>query len=201
MKNHRVFNSPSTASSRQRQRSRRGTWLAQAVITMGIMSILMTIASTSLFQMFRQESRMVERAFQTSTWLQLSREFRRDVHASLTVQQSEDGNRLELVTPDGPVTWVADGEKIRRISQSLSSDDAADSPAIQSLPGEQYVFIDDVTKLSLTVGTAGTASVASVEVAPLPTLNGGVAPSNVTVATVGLDHRFLASVATAEAQP
>jgi type II secretory pathway pseudopilin PulG len=201
MKNHRPLNQPSKESAWQSPRSRRGSWLAQAVITMGIMSILMTIASTSLFQMFRQESRMVERAFQTSTWLQLSRDFREDGHAALTVKQSEDGSRLELVTPDGPVTWVADGEKIRRISQSLPSEDAADSPAIQSLPGEQYVFIDNVARFSLTVGTSGTATVASIEVAPLRTLNGGVAPSNVTVATVGLDHRFQATVAAAEAQP
>ena len=201
MKNHRPFSQLSTASGRQRRRSRRGTWLAQAVITMAIMSILMTIASTSLFQMFRQESLMVERAFQTSTWLQLSRDFRQDIHAALTVKQSGDGSRLQLATPDGPVTWVADGEKIRRISQSLPSEDAANSPAIQSLPGEQYVLIDNLARLSLTVGTSGTATVASIEVTPLPTLNGGVAPSNVTVATVGLDHRFQASVATAEEQP
>jgi len=201
VKNHRAFNQPSKGSGRRYHRSRRGSWLAQAVITMGIMSILMTIASTSLFQMFRQESRMVERAFQTSTWLQLSRNFRQDIHAALTVKQSDDGSRLELATPDGPVTWVADGEKIRRISQSLSSDDAADSSAIQSLPGEQYVFVDNVARLLLTVGTSGTATVASIEVTPLPTPNGGAAPSNVTVATVGLDHRFQATVATAEAQP
>ena len=168
---------------------------------MAIMSILMTIASTSLFQMFRQESRMIERAFQTSTWLQLSRDFRQDVHATLTVKQSEDGNRLELVTPDGPVTWVADGEKIRRISQSLSSEDATNSQAIQSLPGEQYVFVDNVARFSLTVGTSGTATVASIEVTPLPTPNSGVGPSNITVATAGLDHRFLASVTSAEEQP
>lgn len=173
----------------------------QAVITMAIMSVLMTIASTSLFQMFRQESRMVERAFQTSTWLQVSRNFRRDVHAALTIKQSEDGGRLELGTSDGPVTWMADGEKIRRISQSLPSDDAAESLDIKSLPGEQYVFVDNVVQLSLTVGTSGTAPLAAMEVTPLPTPNGGVAPSNVAVATAGLDHRFLANVVAAEEQP
>lgn len=168
---------------------------------MAIMSVLMTIASTSLFQMFRQESRMVERTFQTSTWLQLSRDFRQDIHSALTVTLSEAGTRLELTTPDGPVTWVADGEKVRRITQSLESAGATDSPAVSSLPGEQYVFVDHVARLSLTVGPSGTASVASVEVEPLPTPHGGVVPGNVVTATAGLDHRFLASVATAEEQP
>jgi type II secretory pathway pseudopilin PulG len=201
VKNHRPLNQPSTASGRQHQRSRRGSWLVQTVVTMGIMSILMTIASTSLFQMFRQESRMVERAFQTSTWLQVSRNFRQDTHAALTVKHSEDGSRLELVTPDGPVTWVADGEKIRRISQSLSAEDAADSLTISSLPGEQYVFVDNVARLSLTVGTSGTATLASIEVTPFSAPNGGGGPANVTVAVAGLDHRFLTSVTAAEEQP
>ena len=180
---------------------RRGSWLVQAIVTMSIMSVLMTIASTSLFQMLRQESRMVERTFQTATWLQLSRDFRQDVHAALMIKQSENGSRLELATTDGPVTWLADGEKIRRTTQSVELDEGADASAIANLPGEQYVFADSATKLSLTVGTAGAASVASVEVAPMPTPNGGIVPPNVIVATAGLDHRFLASVAMPEEQP
>jgi type II secretory pathway pseudopilin PulG len=180
---------------------RRGSWLVQVVVTMTVMSVLMTIASTSLFQMFRQESRMVERTFRTSTWLRMSQDFRRDVHAALMIRQSENGNRLELVTTDGPVTWLADGEKIRRTTQSQELADETDTSAIASLPGEQFVFVDSVAQLSLTVGTSGTASVASVEVAPLPTPNGGIVPPNVVLATAGLDHRFLASVATAKEQP
>jgi hypothetical protein len=96
---------------------------------------------------------------------------------------------------------LTDGEKIRRISQSLALADETDTSAIAGLPGEQFVFVDSVAQLSLTVGTSGTASVASVEVAPLPTPNGGIVPPNVVVATAGLDHRFLASVATAKEQP
>ena len=201
MKNHRPFNPSGMARGQRVPQPRRGSWLIQVVVTMAIMSVLMTIASTSLFQMLRQESRMVERTFQTSTWLQLSREFRQDVHAALAVKQSEDEARLELTTPDGPVTWVADGEKVRRITQSLASADAADSPDLSVLPGEQYVFVDHAARISLTVGTSGTASVASIEVAPLPTPHGGVVPGNVVTATAGLDHRFLASVAAVEEQP
>lgn len=200
----RIQRSPTRSSQAGRQRGpqpRRGSWLVQAIVTMAVMSVLMTIASTSLFQMLRQESRMVERTFQTSTWLQLSRNFRQDIHAALMIKQSENGNRLELVTTDGPVTWLADGEKIRRTSQNVELADETDTSDIRSLPGEQYVFTDSVAKLSLTVGTAGTASVASVEVAPSPTPNGGIIPPSVVVATAGLDHRFLASVAIPEDQP
>lgn len=143
---------------------------------------------------------MVERAFQTSTWLQVSRNFRQDVHAALTVKQSEDGSRLDVVTPDGPITWLADGEKIRRIIQRPPSEEAVDSPAINSLPGEQYVFVDNVARLSLTVGASGTATLASIEVTPFPTPNGDGAPANVTVAVVGLDNQFLARVTAAEEQ-
>lgn len=199
MKSHRPFSPPSTISTGKR--SRRGSWLVQAVVTMAIMSILMTIASTSLFQMFRQESRMVERAFQTSTWLQVSREFRHDVHTALMIKQSEDGTRLELVTTEGPVTWVADGEKIRRTTQSVELGDTTDASDISKLPGEQYVFADSAAELLLTVGTAGTASVATLEIKPLPAPNGGIGPSNMVVATAGLDHRFLTPVAMPEEQP
>lgn len=199
MKSHRPLNPTSTSPTRKR--SRRGSWLIQAVITMAIMSVLMTIASTSLFQMFRQESRMIERAFQTSTWLQLSREFRHDVHAALMIKQSEDGKRLELVTTDGPVTWVAGGEKIRRTTQSVELENSTDPSDMSKLPGEQYVFADSAAELLLTVGTAGTASVAKLEIKPLPTPNGGIGPSNMVVATAGLDHRFLTPVAMPEEQP
>lgn len=201
MKNQR---SPTRSPQACRQRGshpRLGSWLVQAIVTMSVMSVLMTIASTSLFQMLRQESRMVERTFQTATWLQLSRNFRQDVHAALMIKQSENGNRLELVTTDGPVTWLADGEKIRRTSQNVELADETDKSDIGSLPGEQYVFTDSLTKLSLTVGTAGSASLASVEVAPSPTPNGGIVPPNVIVATAGLDHRFLTPVAMPEEQP
>lgn len=201
MRNQRSATRSPQACLQRGPKGRRGSWLVQAIVTMAIMSVLMTIASTSLFQMLRQESRMVERTFQTATWLQLSRDFRQDVHTALMIKQSENGSRLELVTSEGPVTWLADGEKIRRTTQSVELDDGADASAIANLPGEQYVFADSVTKLSLTVGTAGTASVASVEVAPMPTPNGGIVPPNVIVATAGLDHRFLASVAMPEDQP
>lgn len=201
MKSHRPIKRCSRPLVHPCRQFRRGSWLVQAIVTMSIMSVLMTIASTSLFKMLRQESLMVERAFQTSTWLQLSRDFRHDIHAALMIKQSENGSRLELVTTDGPVTWLADGEKIRRTTQSVGLDDGADASAIANLPGEQYVFTDSVAKLSLTVGTAGTASVASVEVAPMPTPNGGIVPPNVIVATAGLDHRFLASVAMPEERP
>lgn len=199
MKSHRPPNPTSTRLTHKR--SRRGSWLAQAVVTMAIMSILMTIASTSLFQMFRLESRMIERAFQTSTWLQVSREFRHDVHTALMIKQSEDATRLELLTTEGLVTWVANGEKIRRTTQSVELEDATEASAINRLPGEQYVFTDSVAQLSLTAGAAGTASLATLEVEPLPTPNGGIVPSKTVVATAGLDHRFLTPAARPEDQP
>ena len=201
MKKRRPYNRSSKARRPRSRHSRRGSWLVQLVVTMTVMSVLMTIASTSLFQMLRQESRIVERTFQTSTWLQMSRDFREDIHSALVVKQTAGGSLLELTTPDGPVTWVADGEKVRRISQSLEVTDAADVPIVESLPGERYVFTDHVARLLLTAGTSSAASVALIEVAPLPTPNGGIVHPNVVVATAGLDHRFLASVATAEEQP
>ena len=201
MKSHRPIHRPSHSPAHSRQRSRRGSWLVQAIVTMAILSVLTTIASTSLFQMFRQESRMVERTFQTSTWLQLSQTFRRDLHSALMVKQSDDGSRLELVTTEGPVTWLADGEKVRRTTQSVELDAGADASAIANLPGEQYVFSDSVVQLSLTVGTTGHASLASIQVSPQPEPGGGSLPPKVVVATAGLDHRFLSPVAMPEEQP
>tara|TARA_R110002072_G_scaffold303099_1_gene493379 strand:+ start:65935 stop:66549 length:615 start_codon:yes stop_codon:yes gene_type:complete len=204
MKRRRPAERSSCLFLNRRRHSRRGSWLVQVVVTMTVMSVLMTIASTSLFQMFRQESRMVERAFQTSSWLRLTQDFREDVHSALTIKQTGNSNRLDLVTAEGPVTWLADGEKIRRITQSLELTDAADTTAIARLPGEQFVFPESVAQLSLTVGAAGAAgaaSVASIEISPMLTANGGGLPPKVAVATAGLDHRFLASAATTEEQP
>ena len=110
MKRRRPAERSSCLFLNRRRHSRRGSWLVQVVVTMTVMSVLMTIASTSLFQMFRQESRMVERAFQTSSWLRLTQDFREDVHSALTIKQTGNSNRLDLVTAEGPGTWLADGE-------------------------------------------------------------------------------------------
>jgi hypothetical protein len=191
----------SLVAHQPRQRTRRGSWLAQAVITITVMSVLMTLISTTLFRMYRHQTVMVERTFQTSTWLRLSRDFRQDVHAATSIIQSEDGRQLEVTTPDARVVWLADGEIVRRVVPTPETSDAVTSVNAVTLPGEAYVFADNTTRLVLTSGVSGAASVASVEVTPLPTPNGGTLPPDVTVATTGLDHRFANRDSTPEAQP
>ena len=185
--------------SRQIPCLRRGSWLIQTVITMTVMSVLMTIASTALFRMYRQQTLMVERTFQTSTWLRLNRDFRQDVHAATSIHRAEDGSQLELTTPDSRIIWITGGENARRIIP------ADDSPVTQnasaSLPGEQYSFPDRSLQFVLASGENGARDIASIELKPHPTPNGGVATSNAVVAAVGLDHRFLASNSTSEEQP
>ena len=183
------------------QHSRRGSWLAQAAITMTVLSILLTIASTALFRMYRQQTVMVERTFLTSTWLLLNRDFRHDLHAATSVTKSDDANQFELTTPRARIIWLTDGENVRRVVQNSDSPTGTDAVPAASLPGERYVFAEHTIRFLLTEGDNGTASVASIEVTPRPTSKGGVVAPNVAVATVGLDHRFVKRDATPEAQP
>lgn len=183
------------------QHSRRGSWLAQAVVAMTIMSVLLTIVSTSLFRMYRQQAVMVERTFQTSTWLQLNRDFRDDLHAATSVTQSDDGNQLDLTTPDARIIWLADGENVRRVVQNTDSPAGTEAVSAASLPGERYVFAEHTIRFMLAGGGNGTASVASIELTPQPTSKGGVMAPSVAVVTAGLDHRFVKRNATPEAQP
>ena len=201
---HRRFQTRQTStSSGQRVQSRRGTTLVQAVITITVMSILMTVVANALFRMYRQEALMVERAFATSTWLRLDRDFRQDMHAASAVNLSEDGTQLALTMPDSRVIWLADGENVRRIVPASAELDATTAAAI---PGEQYVFADGSTRLLLTK-TGDAAAVASVEVTPpatataTATATGVSVPPNVIVATIGLDHRFATVGSASEGQP
>lgn len=168
---------------------------------MTILSILLTIVSTALFRMYRQQSVMVERTFQTSTWLHLNRAFRQDVHAATSVTQSEDGNQLELATPDARIIWLADEDKVRRVIPKSDSPAGATVVPVTALPGEQFVFPDHTVRFVLTVGANDAATVASIEVSPRPTPNGGMVAPDVAVATAGLDHRFSIRNSTPEEQP
>lgn len=168
---------------------------------MAVMSVLMTIVSTALFRMYRQQTVMVERTFQTSTWLRLNRDFRHDMHAATSVRQSEDGQRLELTTPENRIVWLADGENIRRVVPRAESPDVVETALAVSLPGELYSFPDNTVRLILTSGENEAAAVAMVEVTPPLTPNGGIVAPNLVVAAAGLDHRFANRRATQEAQP
>ncbi|MDA0282241.1 MAG: hypothetical protein O3B13_06780 [Planctomycetota bacterium] len=167
------------------RKSRRGIGLAQMVITITIMSVLMTLVSTALFRMYRQEMLMVERTFETSTWLRLQRDFCRDLHVASSVEQSDDGSRLTLTDSESSIIWLIDGDDVKRVLRNLDSE--ADPG---SLPGEQYSFEDSTIRFSVEKSATGT-TIAAVEVTPPLTPNGGTSAANVVIATSGLDHRFL----------
>lgn len=162
---------------------RRGSWLPQLVITLTIMSVLMTISSSALFRMYRQETLMVERIFQTSTWLRLSRDFRRDIHVASSVTPSEDGLQLTLKNSETDIVWLIAGDEVKRV---LHQSDTAE-PA--SLPGEEYAFADSTLRFSVTTAES-TGSVASLQMTPPATPNGSTPQTRSIPAAVGLDHRF-----------
>lgn len=181
-------------------RSRRGSSLVQAVITMTVMSVLMIIVANALFSMYRQQTVMVERSFQTSTWLRLTRDFRQDVHASESIRQSGDNSHLEMLLPDSRVVWVADGTSVRRIVPADDSVRAGDRTTLRSLPGESYTFADCTVRLELSSGDSDSEPIASLEVEPLPVPDGRTVSSQFVAVTAGLDHRFAAR-STGEIQP
>lgn len=179
----------------KKRQTRRGSWLVQLTITITIMSVLMTLMSTSLFRMYRQEMLMVERTFETSTWLRLQRDFCRDLHVASSVEQSDDGHRLTLTDTEASIIWLIDGDDVKRV---LRNSDSEADPG--SLPGEQYSFEDSTIRFSVETSATGMA-ITTVEVTPPPTPNGGTSTANVIVATVGLDHRFLRSGTISGEQP
>lgn len=166
---------------------------------MTVMSALMIIVANALFRMYRQQTVMVERSFQTSTWLRLSRDFRQDVHASESIRQSDDNSHLEMRLPDSRVVWVADGTSVRRIVPADDSVQAGD-PALRSLPGESYTFADCAVRLELSSEDSDGEPIASLEVQPLPVPDGRTASSQFVAVTAGLDHRF-AGGSDGEVQP
>lgn len=183
-------------------RSRRGgSSLVQAVITMTVMSVLMTISAGALFRMYRQQSLMVERTFQTSTWLQMSRMFRQDVHAATVIRRLDDADQLEMATPEGRTFWFADEGTVRRVVTSQESDEAADVASLRSRPGENFTFVDSTVRLNLSSDDSDAASVATVEILPLPTPGGARTPISTVVVAAGLDHRFTKNESTSEGQP
>jgi hypothetical protein len=200
MNRRRIQNRQASTSSGLRVQSRRGTTLVQAVITITVMSILMTVVANALFRMYRQQALMVERAFATSTWLRLDRDFRQDMHAASVVNLSEDGTQLALTMPDSRVIWIVDGENVRRIVPESEASAELDSTAAATIPGEQYVFADSTARMILTK-TGDAAAVASIEVTPPLTATGVSVPPNATVATTGLDHRFATAGSASEGQP
>lgn len=172
----------------------------EVVITISVMGVLMTLVATALFRMYRQESLMVERTFQTSVWLKLNREFREDIHAATSVTQSADG-RLELTTSGETVIWLADGENVRRI---VPADGAAVEPGLDNaakLPGERYAFADSSSRLLLTKPGDAATAIASVEVTLPATATGATVQPLVASVAVGLDHRFASAGSTSEGQP
>jgi len=171
------------------RRSRRGSALIQMAVTMTVMSVLLTVAATALFRMYRQQGRQLERIALTAAWQRLARDFRDDVHATRSVSLDEDDtSRLILGKPDGTVVWLVHEDEIRRIQQARGTTDVAASEISADQPGERYVFPDASLKFSLIAETAQ-AEIAVVEVTP-PAPPGSVPPSATALhARVSLDFR------------
>lgn len=181
-----MIRSPVTNKSRHGMtHARRGSWLAQMVITMSVLSVLMTVAATALFRMYRQEASMVRRTVRTAVWQRLNRDFRRDVHAALAISPSEDGTELVLLNADSRITWRTDGDVVKRVLQESDS-----TVPTESIPGEQYAFAESSIRFVLEASSDAARQLASVEVTPPPAANGGIGPASVAVAAAGLDHRF-----------
>lgn len=165
------------------------------IIAISLMGILLTISTTALYRMFRQEALMVERAFETSTWMRLSRDFRRDVHVSRSATPSEDGTRFVLTGSDSRIVWIIKDGDVKRVSQDLKSES---DPSLT--PGEQYAFSDSTIRFLLEK-PGGAKAIASIEVTPALKPHGGASPAKVILAAVGLDHRFFNHDAVSGDQP
>jgi type II secretory pathway pseudopilin PulG len=158
-------------------------------VTLTVMSVLLTVAATALFRMYRQQGRQLERIAQTAAWQRLARDFRDDVHATRSVSLNEDDtSRLILDTPDGTVVWLVHEDEIRRIQHARGATGVAASEVSADQPGERYVFPDASVKFSVVTETAQ-ADIAVVRITP-PAPPGSVPPPATALhARVSLDFR------------
>lgn len=177
------------AGSPFRRHPRRGSWLAQMVVTMTVMSALLTIVSTALFRLYRQEATMVEQVWQSTVWQRLNRDFRADLHQATSAALSEDQTEIQLQHAESRISWKLEDDEIRRVRQTT------DQPVdLSTQTGEQYRFPDASIGFALTT-EKGHLSIASIEFTPAALPGGQSRKRSRIVATVGIDHRFASSSA------
>ncbi len=124
--------------SRKRHR-RCGGWLPQMVIVMSALSVLTSLGAVTLHRMFRMESQLIRTVGRGSSFDQMQRLFRDDVHASegVTVQGNAKASVMKLEQGDTEVLWTINGDVLRRTQRP-----AGDETHQDKLPGERFEFPD-----------------------------------------------------------
>ena len=121
----------------------------QIVVTMTVLSILLTVSSTALVRMYKQQTLQLERIAHTATWQRLSRDFRNDVHASRSVSRGgDDGTLLILAQTDQTVTWFVVNESLRRVV-TVPGAESESTPDPRQSAGETYRFPKSTLQISV----------------------------------------------------
>lgn len=166
----------------------------QVVVTMTVLGVLLTVSGTALVRMYKQQTLQLERIAHTSMWQRLSRDFRDDVHAALSVTSgTDDGKVMVLAQQDQTVTWFVVEDSLRRVVTVPGSESEMQPDPGQTV-GETYRFPDTILQLSSQEDSGGAFAVVEMASPDSPTLTARIE------AHVGRDQSFSpVSVATTTA--
>ncbi len=126
MKTHPCYSTaPHVVRSVNRRDTRRGSMLVQCVVIMMMFSMLMTIAGTALFRMFRQQVNLSASITQSAVLARLAREFRNDAHVATEAKLvGNAGHEIVLRNGDEIVTWAAGPQGLTRTTRKGQTTDA-----------------------------------------------------------------------------
>lgn len=106
---------PCPTQSAGRRRNRRGSSLVKCIVIMMMFSMLMTIAGTTLFRMFRQQVDLSASITHSAVLSRLAREFRSDAHTAREAKLVGDsGQEIVLRNGDDIITWSTGPQGLTR---------------------------------------------------------------------------------------
>lgn len=180
---HRHPAEAQSARLEHRPNNRRGSGLVKCIVIMTMFSMLMTIAGTALFRMFRQQMDLSTSIAHSSVLSRLARDFRSDVHAAKEAKIVGDaGREIVFRSGDDIITWSAGPDGLTRTARKEQATDAG-------IP-EKTRLLDVEFRFEVLPSSAGGLSRARMMLNPTAEARFHVlAPMSVDAA-IGSAHRF-----------
>lgn len=175
-----------------KRRTRRGTSLIDMLVSIGLMSVALTLAAGALrtalgVQRLTDQQRETRRAVD-----RLADDFRRDVHRALACESAPDGKRITLTLTDGVTLHYESADEAVRWTESGGGSTLHEEYRLPSLLDQAWdarmASVDGQVELMLERRSR------------LQTQSTTVSQRHVVYATLGRDARFQRSAAPGEAE-